>query len=237
MKWSEKKGIQHLVSICASHGLKHVVVSPGSRNAPLTISFNRHPDFEMYAIPDERVAGFIALGIAQKINQAVILICTSGSALLNYAPALVEAYYRHIPLLVLSADRPAYRIDQRDGQAINQKEVFRNYIKGSFALPLESDTEKVLWHQDRLINEAINLSMSGEKGPVHINVPLEEPLYNLVDREEVAPKIHEEVVGSPSLNEHQVKELNTAINQYRKVMILLGQGPKDCTFWTHRGAV
>src|SRR5690606_18108959 len=109
--------------VCFQLGIQHVVLSPGSRNAPLTISFARNQDIKKYIIPDERTAAFIALGIAQEKRSPVALCCTSGTALLNYAPAVAEAYYRQIPLIILSADRPQELIDQRDGQTIRQFEA------------------------------------------------------------------------------------------------------------------
>ena len=86
--------------------MKHVIVSPGSRNAPLSIAFNRHKDIKCKVLVDERSAGFYALGVAQELNQPVGIVCTSGTALLNLAPAIAEAYYKEIPLIVISADRP-----------------------------------------------------------------------------------------------------------------------------------
>ena len=119
---------QSIVALCASKGIHKVVISPGSRNAPLTIEFSNHPDINAYSIVDERCAAFFALGIAQQTHSPVALVCTSGSALLNYYPAIAEAYYSDIPLVVISADRPVERIDIGDGQTIRQRDVFSNHI-------------------------------------------------------------------------------------------------------------
>lgn len=161
--------------ICYQLGVKHAVMSPGSRNAPLTISFARHDGIKKWIIPDERSAGFVALGIAQETKTPVVLCCTSGSALLNYAPAIAEAYYREIPLIILSADRPPELIDQRDGQTIRQFESLKNHVKGSFNLPLISNESDIKDYQARLI-EAMRLSGQLPKGPVHLNIPFSEPL-------------------------------------------------------------
>ena len=120
MELSSKLVVRDLVEVLAQKGVKHIVISPGSRNAPLIISFNRHPSFTCYSIVDERCAAFFALGIAQQTKNPVVICCTSGSAALNYAPAIVEAYYQKIPLLVLTADRPTEWIDQMNGQTIRQ---------------------------------------------------------------------------------------------------------------------
>lgn len=179
---TDKIHIQHLAGICAIKGIEYAVISPGSRCAPLTIAFNRQKEIECISIIDERSAAFVALGIAQQTEKPVALICTSGSAILNYAPALAEAYYQKIPLLVLSADRPNEWIDQGENQSIQQFEVYKNYIKKSFQLPLQVNNDKDLWYSDRIVSEAINTCMYPDFGPVHINIPLREPLYELTDK-------------------------------------------------------
>ncbi len=154
-----------------------MVLSPGSRNAPLTLAFSRHPKFSHHLISDERVAGYVALGMAQSVKHPIILLCTSGTAALNFGPAISEAFYQHIPLLVFTADRPPEWIDQNDGQAIRQRNVFENHVKKSFELPVSPDHKDARWQIHRIVNEAIISSSTGVPGPVHINVPLREPLY------------------------------------------------------------
>ena len=117
---------QTLIQLCKAKNIKHIVVSPGSRNAPLTIGFSNDNFFDCYSIVDERSAGFFALGLAQKTRKPVALVCTSGSALLNYYPAIAEAFYSQIPLVVLSADRPKHLVGIGDGQTINQENVYNN---------------------------------------------------------------------------------------------------------------
>ena len=121
--------ILDLVAICAAQGIRQVVLSPGSRCAPLTLAFARHPEMEVRTISDERSAAFIALGMAQQLKQPVVLVCTSGSAVLNYYPAIAEAFFQQIPLLVLTADRPPEWVDQWDGQTIFQEEVYGKHVK------------------------------------------------------------------------------------------------------------
>jgi 2-succinyl-5-enolpyruvyl-6-hydroxy-3-cyclohexene-1-carboxylate synthase len=124
MKYSSIPSAQSVVFHCKSRGIKNVVISPGSRNAPLTIGFSNDPYFSCYSIVDERSAAFFALGMAQHLQKPVIAVCTSGSALLNYYPAVAEAFYSDIPLIVISADRPGYKVDIGDGQTIRQESVF-----------------------------------------------------------------------------------------------------------------
>jgi 2-succinyl-5-enolpyruvyl-6-hydroxy-3-cyclohexene-1-carboxylate synthase len=189
-KTTDKIHIQHLVEICYQKGLREVVLSPGSRNAPLAIAFDAKGTFNIQVVVDERVAAFYALGKAQQNKTGAILICTSGTALLNYAPAVAEAYYQRIPLLILSADRPAEWIDQGAGQSIRQAGVYNNFIRGAYTLPqIVEEGSKNLWYSNRLVNEAINEMAFPVKGPVHVNVPLAEPLYNRTAPSTLTPKI------------------------------------------------
>ncbi len=174
---------QSIIEILRLKGIKNIVISPGSRNAPLTIGFVNNPYFNCYSIADERCAAFFALGIAQQIQLPVVVVCTSGSALLNYYPAFAEAFYNQIPLIVISADRPQNKIDIGDGQTIRQKNVFENHSLYNANL-----TEKIKKKNDIKIQSAINLSLH-KKGPVHINAPFEEPLYETVNAIEVNPEI------------------------------------------------
>ena len=176
---SAKKSVVDLVDLLYLKGVRHFIISPGSRNAPITIAANRHGGFKMHCIVDERSAAFFALGIAQQTHNLVVICCTSGTAALNYAPAIAEAYYQKIPLLILTADRPKEWIDQMDGQTIRQLNIYQNYIKASFEFPTEPSNEEELWHCNRIASEAIERAIYPEFGPVHINIPFREPLYNV----------------------------------------------------------
>lgn len=165
---------QSIIQICLAKGLTQVVICPGSRNAPLTIGFASNAKFTCYSIADERAAAFFALGIAQQTRKPVAVVCTSGSAVLNFYPAVAEAFYSMIPLVIISADRPPHKIDIGDGQTIRQENVLANHTVYNANLTMEASAEN-----DYLINKAINKSFT-EKGPVHINVPFEEPLYDTV---------------------------------------------------------
>ena len=173
MKRPQIKLAQYVIEACKAKQLKHIVISPGSRNAPLTIGFANDPYFNCYSIVDERCAAFFALGIAQQLQQPVAVVCTSGSALLNYYPAFSEAFYSNIPLVVISADRPSSKIDIGDGQTIRQVNVLANHSAYNANLSDEAHSDKSNFYE---LNRALNTAIE-EQLPVHINVPFEEPLY------------------------------------------------------------
>lgn len=169
--------IYDLAEVCARKGLSQTILCPGSRCAPLTLAFVRHKDIVTRTFSDERSAGFVAVGIAQQTKVPAILVCTSGSAAYNFAPAIAEAYYQQVPLLIFTADRPSEWVDQLDGQTIRQPEIFGKHVKRSFELPEDYSHPDAYWHINRIANEAINLAQEFPKGPVHINAPFREPLY------------------------------------------------------------
>jgi 2-succinyl-5-enolpyruvyl-6-hydroxy-3-cyclohexene-1-carboxylate synthase len=210
---------QSLIEIFRQKNIQHIVISPGSRNAPLTIGFASHPDFTCYSVADERSAGFFALGIAQQIQKPVAVVCTSGSALLNYYPALAEAFYSQIPFVVVSADRPLSKIDIGDGQTIRQQNVFDNHILYNANLTEDASVEN-----DQKICAALDISIL-KKGPVHINVPFEEPLYDTVTELSVKP-----VISKLDATKEANFDLNQAIqtwNTSEKKLILVGTNYPD----------
>lgn len=161
--------------MCA-YGVRHVVTSPGSRNAPLIMAFARREEFVVHSVVDERSAAFIALGMAGISGEPVALVCTSGTALLNYAPALAEAYYRHIPLVAISADRPSEWIDQNDSQTLRQPAALENVVRSSISLKGEISGKDELWYTNRMLNDVMDACMGKVRGPVHINISLGMPL-------------------------------------------------------------
>ncbi|RRJ89339.1 2-succinyl-5-enolpyruvyl-6-hydroxy-3-cyclohexene-1-carboxylic-acid synthase [Paenimyroides tangerinum] len=214
MKYPEIPLAQSILQICKAKGLKNIIISPGSRNAPLTIGFSIDPFFNCYSIADERCAAFFALGIAQQTLEPAILVCTSGSALLNYYPAIAEAFYSQIPLIVISADRPTTKIDIGDGQTIRQRNVFENHSLFNANLEDEASSKN-----DLLIQEAIRISYS-KKGPVHINAPFEEPLYNTVDETSYKPLItHYKPERKPEINFDLYKAV---FQNTKKKLVLIG---------------
>lgn len=228
MELSDKKGVQQIGMALAALGLKEVVICPGSRNAPFVISFNRHPSFHCTSIRDERSAAFFALGKALELNQPVAVLCTSGSAALNFAPAIAEAYYQRIPLIVLTADRPKIWTDQGDGQTINQTDMYKNYIRKSYELNGDATAENDLWYIDRCLSEGYHLAACSDKGPVHFNIPVSEPLYGTaVADEKHAPKIFREIEIEKRIPEKEMERMAQQFSETKKVMLLIGQHRPD----------
>lgn len=217
---SDKKVVKTLIDICLAEGLREVVISPGSRNAPLTLTFAAHPEFECFSIVDERCAGFFALGMAQQTGRPVALVCTSGSALLNYAPAISEAYYQNIPLVVLSADRPMEWIDQADGQTVRQVGALDNIVKYSCQLPTSKNASN--WYVNRLVSEAFYHCRYKMAGPVHINVPLDEPLYGKTVHPEEKHRQIKQIVSSSAISAKAMEQLSEDWSKHDKVLIVVG---------------
>jgi 2-succinyl-5-enolpyruvyl-6-hydroxy-3-cyclohexene-1-carboxylate synthase len=217
MKFSTKKLSQTITQLCFAKGIQHIVISPGSRNAPLTIGFTEDNFFNNYSIVDERCAAFFALGMAQQLDKPVALVCSSGSALLNYYPAISEAFYSDIPLVILSADRPTELINIGDGQTIIQENVFENHILES-AICMEGDEYNSF--NEVIINSALNTAIN-KKGPVHINVPFSEPLYDTIDELSIA--VNNEPAIYQDLNiEKDLTPFVEKWNQSKKKLILVG---------------
>lgn len=219
---SDKKHIQQLASLLLQKGITDVVISPGSRNAPMINTFTGIPDFNCRNIVDERSAAYFALGLALAKKNPVAIVCTSGTASLNYAPAVAEAFYQNVPLIVLTADRPDYWIDQAESQCIRQEGIYRNFTKKGVSLPL-GESEKELWFAARQINECLNLAVSDTLAPVHINIPMEEPLHQLA--EVVLPKVKviELAEIQSEITENELTRLVETIKQSQKILILVGQ--------------
>nr|WP_315250342.1 2-succinyl-5-enolpyruvyl-6-hydroxy-3-cyclohexene-1-carboxylic-acid synthase [uncultured Flavobacterium sp.] len=207
---------QSILQIFLAKGITNIIISPGSRNAPLTIGFASNPAFQCYSIADERSAAFFALGIAQQTRKPTVLVCTSGSALLNYYPALAEAFYSQIPLIVVSADRPQSKIDIGDGQTIRQENVFANHSLYNANL-----LEEVSEENDRKINEAINTAID-KKGPVHINAPFEEPLYETVTELSVNSLVFASANDPQTVDLEELKQYAALWNKSTRKLVLIG---------------
>jgi 2-succinyl-5-enolpyruvyl-6-hydroxy-3-cyclohexene-1-carboxylate synthase len=207
---------QSILQILLAKEITNIIISPGSRNAPLTIGFASNPAFQCYSIADERSAAFFALGIAQQTGKPTVLVCTSGSALLNYYPAFAEAFYSQIPLIVLSADRPQSKIDIGDGQTIRQENVYANHSLYNANL-----LEAVSDENDLKINEAINTAFD-KKGPVHINAPFEEPLYETVSELSVNSTVFASAKVIQTISTAEVIESAALWNNATRKLILIG---------------
>ena len=230
---SDIEHVRILTSLLVQKGIKEVILSPGSRNAPLLVSIAREKRLKHHVIVDERSAAFFALGIAQQTDRPVALICTSGTALLNYSPAVAEAFYQGIPLIVISADRPTEWIDQDDSQTIRQQNALDNFVKGSFQLPTAITGEEDRWHANRLVNEAINLSLNNRKGPVHINIPLREPLYEFQQEFSPSQRVIKTLKDNPSLSPETSQGLREEFFLCPKVMIIAGFHAPDPILQQH----
>ena len=228
---SDKKPVQDFIALCEASGLENVVITPGSRNAPFSISFWNRPSFKTYSIVDERSAAFFALGLAQQTRTPVLLICTSGTAALNFAPAIAEALYQHVPLIVVSADRPMEWIDHGEGQSIRQSGVYRNIVKFGCDIVQEATDADLARHNVRLISKAIEVSRQPNPGPVHINFPLKESLYGTAEPHELPTPIST-IETEQRLSERSSSELGKKLESAKKIMVLAGQLSPDAALQT-----
>ena len=236
---------QAVVFYCEQYGIEHVVISAGSRNAPLTNGFTENSFFKTYSIVDERAAAFFALGMAQQLDRPVAIVCTSGSALLNYYPAVAEAYYSGIPLVILSADRMPHRIGIGDGQTIEQEGVFGPHLLSAASLlPDVSHATETLLKSNRQTffadkpsqKEVANLQEKHQahniaelqrvfalanhsKGPVHLNIPMEEPLYGMTTTPIAFPKPKAKAYTGLKTD---ISNLQSLWDKAKRKMILVG---------------
>ena len=217
---TDKLHLKILAESCSAYGLRKLVISPGSRSAPLTLAFYNQPDIECYVIPDERSAAYFAIGIAQFTNEPVGIICTSGTAALNLSPAIAEAFHQKLPLLILTADRPEEWVGQQDGQTINQTGIFSNFVSYQAQLTIEAFTKNEIWQTERIIRDVFfNLKLKNL--PVHINIPLREPLYNTEDYQPLAfnpsiIEIPEKIIDSRNIS------FTNNLKNFKKILLVLG---------------
>ncbi len=220
---SSTAAIRELAALMRAHGVTRCVACPGSRNSPIVATLAALQDFELRGATDERSAGFVACGWAAQAQAPVAVCVTSGSAVLNLHPAVAEASYRHLPLLVISADRPASWIGQQDGQTLPQPGVFGSLCRLSVQIPESADEG---WHRNRLLNEALLALRQRSGGPVHINMPLSEPLF----RTDASPLPEPRIIRRIELarmNADEETELLDTIAECPRRLILLGQLPGD----------
>ncbi len=214
--YSNKENVNILTALLVAHGVNHAVCCPGSRNSPIVHNLNECPQIECHPVTDERSAGFYALGMSLATGKPVVVCVTSGTALLNLMPAVAEAYYQHVPLVVISADRPPQWIDQLDGQTLPQPDALGRFVKKAVTLPEPHDEEE-RWYCNRLVNEAL----IEKHAPVHINVPISEPLFEFsvaeLPAERKTERIESEMTGM-TLN-HVVR----MFMQSKRPMLVSGQ--------------
>lgn len=217
--YSDKENINTLTALLVAHGIEHAVVCPGSRNAPIVHNLETCPQIACHAVTDERSAGFYALGLAQSTGQPVAVCVTSGTALLNLLPAVAEAKYQHVPLVVVSADRPRQWIDLLDGQTLPQGGALQPYVRHSVVLP-EPSCDEERWLCNRLVNEALSLCRHRVPCPVHINVPITEPLFQFTRKRlpkertfKFCPVVHASV---------RIGDLEPMLKRSRRPMFVFG---------------
>ena len=222
MKNSQKTVCRMTAALIKDYGVRDVIVCPGSRNTPLIMAVNRDPAFMPRTVVDERSAAFAALGLSVQTRRPVALICTSGSAVLNMAPAVAEAYYRRVPLIVISADRPAAWIDQNDNQTIRQNGALGNIVLKTIDIT-DSEQQQDLWHAQRLLNDALTAATAKACGPVHINIHLDVPLTAEADipSAETFSRV-DTVYPDGVLSTARARELGLLLAPPRKVMFLIG---------------
>lgn len=214
--YSSKQNVNILTSLLVAHGIHHAVVCPGSRNAPIVHNLNECPDIQCYPVTDERSAGFYALGMTQALKEPVVVCVTSGTALLNLYPAVAEAYYQHRSLVVVSADRPQQWIDQLDGQTLPQPDALGCFVKKAVSLP-EPHDEDTRWYCNRLINEALMV----KHGPVHVNVPITEPLFDFSTPE--LPKERKIELLPADISNVTLSHVCRMFMQAKRPMLIAGQ--------------
>lgn len=203
-----------------------MILCPGSRNAPIALAFLRNGKFTCYTASDERSAAFIGLGIAQQTGRPVVLVCTSGSAGYNFAPAVAEAFFQQIPLIVFTADRPREWIDQLDGQTIRQTNLYGQHVKRFVELPQDYAHEDTSWFANRVANELINLAETAPKGPVHLNAPFREPLYPSGHEKGNALPAPRNIQRTPvqyGLSEPEWTRILQTLRQFKKILVVPGQ--------------
>lgn len=218
-----------IAALLVSYGVKNVIVSPGTRNAPLIVALARQEGLTLHSIIDERTAGFVGLGMSGRLFEPVALVCTSGTAVLNYAPAIAEANYRNIPLIIVSADRPLRWIDQDDSQTIRQNGVLHQIVRGSFDISSDIDILDYEWTVKRTVCQAMLTAMGRPKGPVHINVRFDNPLGKLCDVVDTPNDILRNIQAispTPRISRQDINLLGRSLIN-KKILIIVGTNPPD----------
>lgn len=211
-KDSSNLPVRIILDLAGRFGVKHVVCSPGSRNSPLLIAAESREYLKKHVIIDERSAAFFGLGLASVSKSPVLLLCTSGTAVLNYAPAVAEAFYQGVPLIVVSADRPSEWIDQDDSQTIRQPEILRNIVKKSIDIPSIGEDDRgsdAVWFTNRIVNDILLTALRPKQGPVHINIRLAPPLTKVVGKQpdHWEERTITEVLPDPRVDPEDMKRL------------------------------
>jgi len=225
-KKSNLLNVQLLAETFAAAGITNIVLSPGSRNGALTMQFTNDERFQCFSIIDERSAAFVALGMAQKTEKPVVICCTSGSAAANYYPAISEAFFQNVPIIILTADRPEHLVDNFDGQTIRQKDLFQLHSYFDTQLSEKDDTETLTENMLK-IKDAITKSLH-QSGPVHINMPFSEPFYGFTDEKLI--DFESIIIPERKFEEINVLDFARKWNIAEKKLVLVGLHHPDEIF-------
>lgn len=218
--YSNKENVNILTSLLLEYGVSDAVVCPGSRNAPIVHNLSVCEAIRCRPVTDERSAAFYALGLAIATRRPTVVCVTSGSALLNVMPAVAEAAYQHVPLVVISADRPQQWIDQLDGQTIPQSDALGRFVRKAVQLP-EPHNDEERWLCRRLVNEAMHLATCRQGAPVHINVPISEPLFEF-DTEQLPQLSRFNNIKRAAIKDASM-DMPDAFHDATRPMIVIGQ--------------
>lgn len=218
--------LMNIAELCSRQGMEHLILSPGSRSAPLALTFIRHGGFRWRVVPDERSAAYQAVGLASATGKLVGLICTSGTAALNYAPGLAEAYWQCLPLIAFTADRPPEWIGQGENQAIYQKNLFAPNIKESLQIPVDLQSEPDEWHAYQQISNALNRAKAAPNGPVQVNAPFREPLYpsEPLPSPQARIKTFQKSGYQQGLSTVNHAQLTQTLKQTHRILVIAGMG-------------
>lgn len=218
--YTELKSYQIVIALLKKYGIRHCVLSAGSRNVPFVHSVEEDPDFKCYSVVDERSAGYFALGLAQELNEPVVISCTASTASCNYWPPVAEAFYQGVPIIILTSDRDPRMLGQREDQMIDQVGMFNRHVKKAVNLPIIYDKNDEIYCQ-RLVNEALLALNHKGTGPVHINVPMIS--YNNSFNVKILPKVTKferlSVGEKTELLAEKLKELKAA----KRILVACGQ--------------
>ena len=218
--YSNKENVNILTSLLLEYGVSDAVVCPGSRNAPIVHNLSVCEAIRCRPVTDERSAAFYALGLAIATRRPTVVCVTSGSALLNVMPAVAEAAYQHVPLVVISADRPQQWIDQLDGQTIPQSDALGRFVRKAVQLS-EPHNDEERWLCRRLVNEAMHLATCRQGAPVHINVPISEPLFEF-DTEQLPQLSRFNNIKRAAIKDASM-DMPDAFHNATRPMIVIGQ--------------
>ena len=218
------KYVNTIVATLLAQGVKHVVISPGSRSTPLAYAFAHAKEIQVYRQVDERSAGFFAVGLAKASGQPTVLLCTSGTAAANYYPAVVEAKYARVPLVVLTADRPHELREVGAPQAINQVNLYGEHVKWAVDFPIPDAATGTMTFIERHMARAVGISKAAPAGPVHVNIPFREPL--LIDFEELpVVNVRQHFASDITPSMESLAQMRETLKETTKGVVVVGELP------------